>query len=54
MIYNEALRWLERIFNSFMLSLSPALTNEAWGGIYIAQPIKLAVGKRLTKFLNAS
>ena len=34
MMYNEALRWLERIFNSFMLSYSLALSNEAWGGIY--------------------
>ena len=52
MMYNDALRWLERIFNSSMLPRSPATTNEAWGGIYIAQPFKLAAGKRLTKSLN--
>ena len=47
MMYNEALGWLEMIFYSCMLVWSPALTNEAWGGIYIAQPLKLAVGGKL-------
>ena len=48
-MYNEALWWLEVFFKCSKLSATPALTNEAWGGIYIAQPFKLAVGKRLTK-----
>ena len=53
MMYNEALWWLEMFFKCSKLSATPALSNEACGGIYIAQPFKLAVGKRLTKSLNA-
>ena len=53
MMYNKPLRWLEMFFKCSKLSATPALSNEAWGGIYIAQPFKLAVGKRLTKSLNA-
>ena len=49
MMYNEALWWLEMIFGSCILPWSPAHTNEAWGGIYIAQPLKLAVGGKLTE-----
>ena len=53
MMYNEALRWLEMFFKCSRLQQLKHTPNEAWGGIYIAQPLKLAVGKRLTKFLNA-
>ena len=50
MMYNEVLRWLEMIFGFCILPWSPALSNEPWGGIYIAHTHpKLVVGKRLTK-----
>ena len=36
-------------FKCSKLSATPAHPNEAWGGIYIAQPFKLAVGGKLTE-----
>ena len=53
MMYNEALWWLQMIFGSCILPWSPATSNDLALGVYIATHPKLAVGKRLTKSLNA-
>ena len=49
MMYNETLRWLEVFFKCSRLQQLQHTPNEAWDGIYIAQPLKLAVGRKLTE-----
>jgi len=49
MMYNDALWWLEVFFKCSRLQQLQDTPNEAWGGIYIAQPLKLAVGGKLTE-----
>ena len=49
MMCNDALWWLEVFFKCSRLQQLQHTPNEAWGGIYIAQTPKLAIGGKLTE-----